>query len=414
MKRDRMTRDACVLGVHGLLVGSLACGAATGLDILEDVPGGVDGGRPDATTDGTTPEARTLDAPLLPETEDSQAPDAAPDIAEEDVAPDSPTCSASSDSGAEPPSCTPGGAGMTNCGASEQSCCTSTLVCGATYFRSYSNPGTGAVRQAHPATVTSFRLDLYEVTVGRFRQYVQAWNDGYTPPAGSGKHAHLNGGQGLANSARSGTYETGWLTTDNGRVAPTDANLACSGSSGTWTPAPGPNENRPIDCTNWWESYAFCIWDGGFLPSEAEWEYAAAGGSELREYPWGSTDPGKASQYAIYACLYPPASGMCTEGVGNLAPVGTATLGAGLWGQLDLAGNSFERTADWFAPYMDPCVDCAHLSPFKYEGTIARMIRGGSLFDPTSFLRASDRDGLDPPTPDGRGYGVGMRCARAP
>ncbi|MGO9835775.1 MAG: SUMF1/EgtB/PvdO family nonheme iron enzyme [Polyangiaceae bacterium] len=34
-----------------------------------------------------------------------------------------------------------------------------------------------------------------------------------------------------------------------------------------------------IDCVNWYESYTFCIWDGGFLPSEAEWEYAAGGGS---------------------------------------------------------------------------------------------------------------------------------------
>jgi formylglycine-generating enzyme required for sulfatase activity len=45
------------------------------------------------------------------------------------------------------------------------------------------------------------------------------------------------------------------------------------------------------------EAYAFCIWDGGFLPSEAEWECAAAGGPDQREYPWGSTDPGTANLY---------------------------------------------------------------------------------------------------------------------
>jgi formylglycine-generating enzyme required for sulfatase activity len=37
------------------------------------------------------------------------------------------------------------------------------------------------------------------------------------------------------------------------------------------TSSAGSKENLPINCVNWWESYAFCIWDGGFLPSEAEW-----------------------------------------------------------------------------------------------------------------------------------------------
>ena len=49
-----------------------------------------------------------------------------------------------------------------------------------------------------------------------------------------------------------------------------------------------------MNCVNWFEAYAFCIWDGGFLPSDTEWEYAAAGGSLQREYPWGSTAPGTA------------------------------------------------------------------------------------------------------------------------
>jgi hypothetical protein len=34
----------------------------------------------------------------------------------------------------------------------------------------------------------------------------------------------------------------------------------------TWTPSPGNNENLPVNCINWYRAYAFCTWDGGFLP----------------------------------------------------------------------------------------------------------------------------------------------------
>jgi len=175
------------------------------------------------------------------------------------------------------------------------------------YDRTYVNSGSGPTGEADPATVTSFRLDKYEVTVGRFRQFVSAWNGGagYVPPAGSGKHTHLNGGQGLASSGSAGAYEPGWVATDDGNVAPTDANLACAQPSAgyaTWTTVPGSNESLPINCVSWWDAYAFCIWDGGFLPSEAEWEYAAAGGSQQLEYPWGGMPPVSGNQYAIYGC----------------------------------------------------------------------------------------------------------------
>ena len=60
-----------------------------------------------------------------------------------------------------------------------------------------------------------------------------------------------------------------------------EASLACDEKFKTWTDVPGDNEARPINCITWWEALAFCIWDGGFLPSAAEWNYAAAGGSDL-------------------------------------------------------------------------------------------------------------------------------------
>jgi formylglycine-generating enzyme required for sulfatase activity len=162
---------------------------------------------------------------------------------------------------------------------------------------------------------------------------------------------------------------------------------------------------------NWWESYAFCIWDGGFLPSEAEWEYAAAGGSQQREYPWGSTAPGTACpgtgcQYAIYNCDYPRGTGSCT-GVANIAPVGTATQGAGLWGQLDLAGEVNEWNLDWFATYVDPCTDCANLTT-----TSDRVASGGSFMFPAWYLLPPNRDHDFAPANHGARWG--FRCSRSP
>lgn len=280
-------------------------------------------------------------------------------------------------------------------------------VPGGFYFRTYSNDGSGATGQADSARVSGFLLDEYLITVGRFREFVAASAAGWVPPAGSGKHTHLNGGLGLVNSAGAG-YEPGWVAADAIYI-PADADewatrLKCEPSFQTWTDTVGAHETLPINCIDWYEAYAFCIWDGGFLPSEAEWEYAAAGGDEQRRYPWGSADPGTDSQYAISDCHYPTGSQGCT-GVENLAPVGTATLGAGRWGQLDLAGNLGEWTLDWYAPYVEPCTDCVFLTDFSY-----RVTRGGSFGTDTDNMFPPARDGDVPIT---RNSFHGARCARS-
>jgi formylglycine-generating enzyme required for sulfatase activity len=324
----------------------------------------------------------TADAPVVGDTAGSSCPGGT-----------SESCSA------DPPSCA---SGLT-CGAAAESCCTSPEVTGGTFYRTYTNDGSGPTAEADPATVSSFRLDKYDVTVGRFRQFVSAWNAGWSPTAGSGKHIHLNGGLGLANSGAPGTYEPGWIASDTNNVAPTDANLACSdaGFSATWTSTAGTQENLPMNCTNWWEAYAFCIWDGGFLPTAAEWRYAAAGGSQQREYPWGSTDPGTGSQYAIY-------------GVTSVAPVGSATSGVGLWGQLDLTGNIGQWGLDGCTfGYVNPCTDC--VSPTATTGALAlcRVGGGSDSRDSKSDLLSAARV-LSSGGEWSRYAYFGFRCARTP
>jgi formylglycine-generating enzyme required for sulfatase activity len=309
------------------------------------------------------------------------------------------------------PSCGAAGPGKTDCGAAVESCCTTLPVTGGTFYRRYTSDAAGvAAGLGDPATVSAFNLDKYEVTVGRFRAFVAAWNAAFRPALGAGKHTHLNGGKGLRGT--NVAFEPGWGGSgDSANVAPTDANLTKdTGVFGTWTSAGTGNERRPINGVNWFEAYAFCAWDGGFLPSEAEWTYAAAGGSEQLAFPWGSVMPGSSATYAIYGCFYSGAAG-CDPGPSAVAPVGTAPAGGARWGQLDLAGNVYEWTFDWFSdPYASPSVDGANTTP---SATLAaRSVRGGSYFYAgENPLRPWYRAQAPPAD---RSNNWGFRCARAP
>jgi len=256
-----------------------------------------------------------------------------------------------------------------------------------------------------PATISGFRLDKYEVTVGRFRNYVAATVAGWLPAAGSGKHTHLNNGDGLA--ATGGGYEPGWDATWNvgdstygmysgsDAAEPWDTSLNCT-SSATWTSGADSNESLAVNCVNWYQSVAFCIWDGGFLPSEAEWEYAAAGGNDERNYPWGSPAPD-----CTYANFNNCVGGV--ERVGSHSPKGDA-----LWEQSDLGGNVWEWVLDWYAsPLSATCADCTNATAAS-----ERDFRGGSWNNQAAYVTAAYRSSVA--SPDARYSTNGFRCARAP
>jgi formylglycine-generating enzyme required for sulfatase activity len=296
---------------------------------------------------------------------------------------------------------------MTTCpaGTGTESCCTTVEVPGGIYDRSYDGLSSGYTSTAYPATVSGLRLDAYEVTVGRFRQFVAAWPSwSSTLTNGAGLHTHLNGGKGL--NATGGGYEPGWYTSWNANVLASGSGWPPIGQDFTWTTTQGTaaTESLPMNGVNWYEAYAFCIWDGGFLPSESECNYAAAGGSDQRVYPWSAA--------------YPPGSttisgtdANCCDGpAGTANAVGSEAAGNGKWGQSDLAGNVWEWTLDTWdgsSAYVVPCTDCVDLA-FAASN---RVIRGGSFKDDAMFLLASSRgDG----TPTDRLFYLGFRCARTP
>lgn len=290
------------------------------------------------------------------------------------------------------------------CGSSQnRSCCESPVVVGGTFDRN-NDP-------TYPATLTSFRLDTFEVTVGRFRRFVGAVVAGWRPASGAGKHSHVSEGRGLVNTGNLGNEE-GWDSAWNAQL-PSDLStwnsadaLACSAGYDTWVADAG-NETLPINCVNWFQAYAFCIWDGGFLPSEAEWNYVAAGGSEQRPYPWGTSSPGLDSSHAAYACFYNGSGpGGCT-GRKNIASVGSIPAGDGRYGHADLFGNMWEWSLDY---YLDPlttsCSNCAHLPKEASERAMrGNAYSGGFSSDNTARYRFA---------PGSRGNAIGIRCARIP
>jgi sulfatase modifying factor 1 len=269
------------------------------------------------------------------------------------------------------------------CGGAKD-CCASNVVPGGTFNRSDDG--------AFPATVSDFKLDVFEVTVGRFRTFVNSGKGTQANPPAPGDGAHPK----VASSGWDAAFNAN-LATD---TAALKAELKCIAAYPAWSDAPGANETRPINCVTWYEAFAFCAWDGGRLPTETEWNYAAAGGSEQRAYPWGAgIDLNKAS----YAC---GADGLCT--FSDMLPVGSKSpQGDGKWGQADLAGNVWEWTLDWSrTPYrLTTCVDCADVmtSPNK-------TFRGGGFPNESFYLTTATR--LED-TPLDRDYDVGFRCARA-
>jgi formylglycine-generating enzyme required for sulfatase activity len=164
-------------------------------------------------------------------------------------------------------------------------------------------------------------------------------------------------------------------------------------------------------CLTWYEAFAFCAWDGGRLPSEAEWEYAAAGGAENRRYPWGPDPPTDYSNQAVIDCAFGGTPVECFSN--DIPPVGSSPAGNGRYGQADLAGSVWEFTLDWYSPTFyanvaDGAKDVANLSQTVVG---QRTLRGGNFVGPGTNTRVALRNTLYPTS---RYDGIGVRCARDP
>jgi sulfatase modifying factor 1 len=367
----------------------------------------------DSTPDVATESAVDASADVTPDA----VPDSLP-YALSETAPDAPA-----------PSCnSAAGSGLTDCGPNLESCCITLPVPGGSFYRSYDGvscpggpdpmpaPQLGCYTTMNaPATVSGFRLDKYLVTVARFRRFVNAVVAGWLPAPGSGTHAYLNQGKGVTDSTSPGAFETGWDSAWNGDLPQTVAAWASIIAAGNFTALPTGQESLPMAGQSWTQAYAFCIWDGAFLPTEAEWNFAAAGGSEQRVYPWSM--PPTSQELNCSEANLDVDGGSCVAASGEWLPIGAFSPGGdGRWGHVDLVGSQSQWTLDWLRDYVTPCIDCAALQPPEDPSPLleaARVLRGGDYAEGLPDLLVSFRN-ADFPEAGNSDSSEGFRCARAP
>ena len=219
---------------------------------------------------------------------------------------------------------------------------------------------------AHRVTLGAYYIDKFEVTNREFARFLRAepnWLPGRMP----GKYDN-------------GNYLKGW---SGGKYSKDDAEL-------------------PVTNVNWYAAAAYCHWAGKRLPTEAEWEYAARGGLQGAEFPWGNANAD------------PTLANYGKSGLGKPVKIGSyAPNGYGLY---DMAGNVWEFTADEWGEYSaadveEPLAGANIFERMNFDLIASRrVIRGGSWGGAPINLRVAYRDSHPP---NGSQPFVGFRCAES-
>ena len=241
---------------------------------------------------------------------------------------------------------------------------------------------------AHPVEVAPFAIARAPVTEGEFQSFVE--DGGYARPelwipAGWGWRSEL--------AAEHPVY---WRRVEGGGWERRRFDR--------WVPiAP----DRPLIHVSWYEAEAFCRWAGRRLPTEAEWEAAAAlepdaAGTGLlphkRRFPWGEAPP-------------TPARANLDGGRGDCVPVGALAEGQSAFGCRHMIGNVWEWTASPFRPYPGFVPDAYRDYSEPWFGT-HRVLRGGCWVTRGRLLRNTWRNFYPP---DRRDVWAGFRtCALRP
>jgi len=180
----------------------------------------------------------------------------------------------------------------------------------------------------------------------------------------------------------------------------------------TWRQVTGPDAppaapNDPVTHISWNDAVAFCAFEKGRLPTEAEWEYAARGGKEGEIYPWGnSLRPGGKPAANWWQGVFPS---KLTSEDGFLSRAPVARYAPNGYGLYDVIGNVWEWTADWFDPnyYSRSPVN----SPKGPATGAERVMRGGSWMCSENYCRNFRTAARSSSAPDSGLDNLGVRCA---
>lgn len=145
----------------------------------------------------------------------------------------------------------------------------------------------------------------------------------------------------------------------------------------------GPN--YPADSISWVEANVYCTAIGGRLPSEAEWEYAARGGTTSARY-------GNLDEIAWYVRN----SDFTSHPVARKKP--------NAYGLYDMLGNVLEWTDTWYWVQHNQ----ENINPTGPSIAEYKELRGGGWWDKPALVRASYRIRLETTDLD---YNIGFRCA---